>query len=201
MNEKNLEDVEKVKRKGEPDLKDAVRIRSPPRTLLQLSPDKKLLYARCRSADIGDTLEGVGGKYIVIGDVPPGRETQRLNADTVGNEKEKIPTYLSEFVKDPSPEEIQTSQKNDVWILRVGFKQEVNNMEYSYQLTAYRYESTRTEVKPWLIDAMFSKTRFSEKQVRKLAGARPAIAYGFTRWSKTGYLRFHILSAFLEHQT
>lgn len=197
MNEKR---INKIKRKEEPDLEDAVRIRSPPRTLLQLSPDRKLLYARCRNTEIGDILEGGQGRYIVIGDVPPGKEIQRLNAEPVGNEKEKIPTYLSELVKDPSPEEIQTSQKNDVWILRVGFKQDINNMEYSYQLTAYRYESTRSDVKPWLIDAMFSKTRFSENQVRKLAGERPIIVYGFTRWSKTGYLRFHMLSSFPEHE-
>lgn len=196
MEEVDIENAKKVKRE-QPNLEDAVRIRSVPRTILQLAPEKKFVFARCGRTKVGDLLKDREGKeFLVVGDVPPGKKVQRLDLEKVDNQRERLPNLLKELTKDPDPDELMSSQKNDTWALMVGFKPDITEMEYSYRLTAYRYSSTKSDLKAWLVDAMFSKTRWSEEAVRNFASEAPVITYGFCRWSKTGYLRFHILSAF-----
>lgn len=196
MEEKDLEEAKKVKRE-QPTLEDAVRIRSVPRTILQLTPEKKFVFARCGRTHVGDLLKDKEGReFLVVGDVPPGKKVQRLDLEKIDNQRRKLPSLLKELTKDPNPDKLMSSQKNDTWTLKVGFKPDITEMEYSYRLTAYRYSSTKSDLKPWIIDAMFSKTRWSEEEIHNFAGEAPVITYGFCRWSKTGYLRYHILSAF-----
>lgn len=195
MEEEELNESERIKKPKTPQLEEAVRIRSPPRTLIQLSPKQQFVFARCRGVNQGDILKRHSQRFMVVGDVPPGKDIRRLDCERVGNEREKLAESLYQFVQDPEPDELMHSEKNQTWTLLVGFKEDMTELEYSYLLTAYRYESLQSDVKPWLIDAMFSKTRFSESEVRKLRGSHPVVTYGFTRWSKTGYLRYHILTA------
>lgn len=158
-----------------------VRIAAPVFALLGLNPEQPVvLHARGKFSP-GDIVSDGNAQYIVAGAAPRGKS--EVQVQKVDHNEVLLAQMLHVYAAYPDADALYNVDDFEESVLRFRVVEIANEMQYSHVVLIEGGVN-----KPWQIDALLSKRKFQENPLQP---GKEYVAYGYFRWSGTGFLRFY----------
>jgi len=167
---------------GKEGQKKPVRITAPVWAALALDAEQPMVIHLRGKFCAGDIVSDGNYRFVVVGRAPRAKPDD-IKASKVDHNEVLMSQALRSYAAYPEAQHLQEIGDFEEAVLRFRAVEVSREMEYSWVVLVEGGSN-----QPWQIDVLLPKRKFPENP---LVSGKEYVAYGFFRWSSTGFLRFH----------